>query len=194
MKPLGPEREIRYARILGMGFIAAGFLAVILGWAGTARRAAVDSQFPYLLSGGAAGIGLIVFGVGLLIVAQIRAERLKLTGQLEQMTSALTKATLAASPSASSDGQVVVGQTTYHLPDCRLVQGKEDLELVTVEAARRTGLSPCRVCMPEAAEAGEEEPAPAAVGAGNEPPSSTEIGPEAPSDLPDAESGPPGGG
>jgi hypothetical protein len=82
---LNAERQIRSARILAMVFCAAGALAIAAGWDGAARQASADSQLPYLLSGGAAGIGLLTFGIGLLIVAQMRAERRRIVGVLDVM-------------------------------------------------------------------------------------------------------------
>ena len=67
------DRQIRYARILGLCFIVAGFAAIAFGWSGAARVACPDCQLPYLLSGGAAGLGLVIVGAIALIIAQIRA-------------------------------------------------------------------------------------------------------------------------
>ena len=86
-----PDRQIRYARYLGILFCVGGFVAIGLGWNGAARTANPDSQLPYLLSGGAAGIGLIVFGVGLMLVAQIRSERRRLQEVMDLMGPAMQK-------------------------------------------------------------------------------------------------------
>jgi len=86
---LNADRQIRSARILALIFCAAGGLAIVAGWNGAARQASPDSQLPYLLSGGAAGIGLLTFGVGLLLVAQIRTERRRLMDLLEVMAVAV---------------------------------------------------------------------------------------------------------
>src|SRR5207248_998006 len=56
------DRQIRFARILGLAFIVAGFVAIGIGWSGAARVDWPGSQFPYFLSAGATGLGLI--GVG----------------------------------------------------------------------------------------------------------------------------------
>src|SRR5207302_1240073 len=57
------------------------------------RSAAADQQLPYILSGGMGGVGLITFGVGVLLVAQIRTERQKLATVLEVMALGVAKAT-----------------------------------------------------------------------------------------------------
>jgi len=143
------DRQIRFARILGLCFIAAGFAAIGFGWSGMARVACPDCQLPYLLSSGAAGIGLIIVGAGALVIAQIRASQLGFQEQVKQINQAVVRvAGLASSGGNGHKDQVVAGQSTYHRSDCRLVQGKADLERVTVETAVMSGLSPCRVCNP----------------------------------------------
>jgi hypothetical protein len=47
------------------------------------------------------------------------------------------------------DGFVVVGRSSYHLPSCRLVSGKDDQVIMTTEEAHERGLTPCRVCSPD---------------------------------------------
>jgi hypothetical protein len=146
----GPDRQVRYGRMLGLLFVAAGFAAIGFGWNGAAKTAFPDKQFPYLVSGGVGGLGLIVLGGALLLIAQSRAERIRLTEQLDHLAAALSRTSAASSESGPpADGLVVAGRSTYHRPDCRLVQGKPNLEYLTVEAAKGTGLSPCRVCDPE---------------------------------------------
>ncbi|HEX2030245.1 MAG TPA: hypothetical protein VHL78_02425 [Actinomycetota bacterium] len=149
------DRQVRYGRILGLLFAVAGFVAIGLGWNGAAKNAFFDKQFPYLISGGLGGLALVVFGIGLLLVAQVRAERAKLADQLEHLASTIGKAASAGPAGSAANGRVVAGRSTYHRPDCRLVQGKSDLDFLSVEAARGSGLSPCRVCNPER---GDEEP------------------------------------
>jgi hypothetical protein len=150
----GFDRQVRYGRILGLVFCVAGFVTIGFGWNGMAKLACPDCQLPYLLSGGAAGGALVLLGVGLLVMAQFRSERMKLTDELQRVGSIISRA-IAASPAAgtaSSNGRVVAGKSTYHRPDCRLVEGKSDLDLITVEAAKASGLTACRVCNPEQAD------------------------------------------
>lgn len=66
-----------------MAFVVGGFVGIGVGWNEMARVTCVDCQLPYLLSAGAGGLGAIVLGVGLLIVAQIRAERVRLLSRWE---------------------------------------------------------------------------------------------------------------
>ena len=47
--------------------------------------------------------------------------------------------------------RVAAGRSSYHLRDCRLIKGKPDMEIIGVQEAALRGLSPCRVCQPDAA-------------------------------------------
>jgi hypothetical protein len=144
------DRQVRSGRILGLFFCVAGFTTIGLGWNGTAKTAFVDVQFPYLISGGATGIGLIVLGVGLLVMAQLRSERIHLTDELSGLGRAVSRSSAVhASAGSSNGGKVVAGPSTYHRPDCRLVAGKTDVDLISVDAAKAGGLTGCRVCNPE---------------------------------------------
>lgn len=54
--------------VLAVGLIAGGFVAIGLGWKGTAGSLVVAGQLPYLFSGGVGGLALIVTGAGILTV------------------------------------------------------------------------------------------------------------------------------
>ena len=79
----GPARQTRWMRVLGLVIATGGGVAIGFGWAGAASKGCVDCQIPYLLSGGAAGLALIVFGVSLLLLAQIRTESRRLGDRIE---------------------------------------------------------------------------------------------------------------
>ena len=143
----GPDRQVRYGRIVGLVFCFIGFVVIGFGWNGMAKVACPDCQLPYLLSAGATGIGLIIVGIGLLIASQIRDERMKLGEQLREVGATVGKSVAATAGPAGTE-QVVVGKSTYHRPTCRLVEGKAEVELVSVDVARLRRLSPCRVCDP----------------------------------------------
>ncbi len=80
---------------LGVGLCLAGFLLVFLGWNGAASVDRVTSQFPYLLSGGVAGLCFVVLGVGMLVVQNQRADRAALQATLRDLQEALERAGLA---------------------------------------------------------------------------------------------------
>jgi hypothetical protein len=155
--------------MLGLAFCAVGFVAIGLGWNGMARVACPDCQLPYLLSGGATGIGLIIFGVGLLVMGQIRADRLRAEVHLEKVLASLGRPVsigLAAgeTPEANGQAMVVAGPGAYHRPDCTLLKGKSGLTTLSLEDAKTSGLAPCRVCNPLEEDvppsAAEDEPEP----------------------------------
>jgi hypothetical protein len=154
----GYDRQVRYGRILGLFFCVAGFVAIGFGWNGSAKSAFVDVQFPFLISGGLGGLALVFLGVGLMVMAQFRDERIRLAEHLQQVGAVISKAAAGPSGPASGD-EVVAGKSTYHRPECRLVEGKGDLDRISVEVARLQGLSPCRVCNPPGAVPDGKKPA-----------------------------------
>ena len=150
--PSQSDRQVRLGRIVGLVFCVAGFVIITIGWNGMANVACVDCQMPYLLSAGAAGLGLILFGTSLLSISSNRAERLAQDHRLQELARQLSIMGAAVETQGSPNGRVVAGKSTYHQPDCRLVKDRKDLDFITVTIAAAQGLSPCRVCNPETAD------------------------------------------
>jgi hypothetical protein len=147
------DRRVRLGRLLGLAFIVLGFVAIGKAWDGAASRNFIQQQFPYLLSGGFLGIGLIITGSMLIFMSTLRAERQILSDRYEEMAKLLSRnlsrlQVTSTNGSAGSTEQVVAGDNAYHRPGCRVLQGKEGLMKVTVEQAAAEGLGPCRVCDP----------------------------------------------
>jgi hypothetical protein len=143
---------------LGVGLCLLGFLLVFLGWNGAASRNFVPAQFPYLISGGVAGLCLVVVGVGTIVVQNQRTDRAELQKTLEQLIEAVEHAGIARSNGAAaspSSDDLVAGKDSYHRADCRLAQGRAEAEPVTVAEAVERNLEPCRVCNPPTIEADE---------------------------------------
>jgi len=147
-----------YAKLggqLGLLCVGIGLLLIGLGWNGAAGVDFVSGQIPYLLSGGAMGLALVVLGVGLIVVEHSRKNRAHLEGELRELHSAVSRLASAIASTAGTNGHgsgpgqdtVVLGSSSFHRLDCRLVGGK-DLPQSTVDAALREGLSPCRICNP----------------------------------------------
>jgi hypothetical protein len=67
-------------RLLGILFWMAGGAVITFGWMGMAELAYVDGQMPYLVSGGIAGLALILVGSTLIVAAAV-AEAAERTAQ-----------------------------------------------------------------------------------------------------------------
>ena len=131
---------------LGLLFCLAGLGAIWAGWNGAATYNDIRKQFPYLISGGIAGLALVVIGVGLMVIQSQRADRVQLEANLNELRLILERMTGVPAPNGSADlVLVVVGPNAYHRPSCRLVAGRE-LQTMTADQARAAGLEPCRVC------------------------------------------------
>ena len=137
---------------LGVVFCLAGFVLIWVGWNGAASYDLSTRQFPFLISGGIAGLCLVNIGIGLFIVQSQRAER----GRLEQNLAGLTRIleTLVevsgrVPVGTAEDGLVLAGSTAFHRPECHLVHDHPRLRTMTAEMAVEEGLNPCRACAPE---------------------------------------------
>jgi hypothetical protein len=147
------DRRVRLGRILGLAFVVIGFVIIGKAWDGAASQTIITAQFPYLISGGFLGLGLIITGSMLIFLSTIRAERQILTDRYEEMAKLLSRnlsrlQVISSNGAAGSKEQVIAGSGAYHRPGCRVLQGKEGLMNVTVEQAAAEGLEPCRVCDP----------------------------------------------
>jgi hypothetical protein len=91
-KQRGPARQTRLTRLVGLALCLAGFAAMGVGWAGAAGKDCVDCQIPYLISGGAVGLGLVGFGVGMMVMAQLRTEGRRLADRIEEWRSSAPSA------------------------------------------------------------------------------------------------------
>jgi hypothetical protein len=142
---------------LGVAVCIIGFVVIFLGWNGAASFNDVRQQFPYLISGGIAGLAMVALGAALLVIEAARAERAELQSSIEDLRRAIEglggvstngQAT-AVAPALASD-LVVAGSASYHRPDCRLVAGRDQPTLVTIADAEEQGLAACRICTPSA--------------------------------------------
>jgi hypothetical protein len=149
------DRRVRMGRFLGLLFIAAGFVIIGFAWNGAAGKNFIQGQFPYLLSGGVSGLGLIITGSVLLLIATARAERQILTDKFDEMALLLSRTLgrmqVSANGSEGGGEQVIAGSTVYHRAGCKILDGKKDLTTLSVEQAVSEGLSPCRACDPPTA-------------------------------------------
>jgi hypothetical protein len=131
---------------LGLLFCVAGLALIWAGWNGAATYNDIRKQFPYLISGGIAGLALVVIGAGLMVIQSQRADRVQLEANLTELRLILERMTGVPVTNGSTDAALVVaGPNAYHRPGCKLVAGR-DLRTMTAEQATAAGLEPCRVC------------------------------------------------
>lgn len=130
---------------IAISLAAGGFVLIILGWNGAAEVDFTQGQIPYLISGGVAGLALVLVGVALLVIHEMKQTTAHILGALERVAEAGATAT---GPTAvpGSGPTVVAGRATFHLPTCRLVIERDDLQTMSHDAALDRGLAGCRIC------------------------------------------------
>ncbi|HET7533862.1 MAG TPA: hypothetical protein VFJ83_11990 [Nocardioidaceae bacterium] len=136
---------------LGVGLCLLGFVVIFFGWNGAASTNYVPAQFPYLVSGGIAGLAVVVIGAAMIVVQNQRADRARLEEVLARLAEAVERQGLAAGAGqgiSGLGGYVVAGTTSYHQIDCGLPEAREEARVVPLEDVRSSGLAPCRVCRP----------------------------------------------
>jgi hypothetical protein len=144
---------------LGVGLCLVGFLVIFFGWNGAASSNYVPAQFPYLISGGIAGLAVVVVGSAMLVVQNQRADRARVEAVLERIAAAVERQGTGAGAAGLGPaglgmtagglgGYVVAGGSSYHLLDCQLPEAREEARVVPLEDVRTSGLAPCRVCRP----------------------------------------------
>ena len=146
---------------LGLVFCLFGFVAIFLGWNGAASYDRVPAQFPWLISGGLAGLSLVVIGAAMLVVENNRRDQAALRATLEELRLLLehspaasssnggfARPTPAAATAALPANAVVAGASSYHDPECRLVTDRPDLDVIDRSEAEARELTPCRICNP----------------------------------------------
>jgi hypothetical protein len=134
---------------LGVLYCLAGFLLIFLGWNGAASYDRVSAQIPYIVSGGLAGLALVVLGGAMLVASGNRRDRAALQASIEELRAALDReAGVVGAVAAGGTGEVMAGSSSYHRADCQLIEGQSGLTPMTAAAARTAGLEACRICSP----------------------------------------------
>lgn len=165
-----PRRRLALPKLraaaIGGGFglfvVAAGLLAIGIGWNGMAGGGGevngvpnLNAQLPWLVSGGILGLALVVFGAAMIVVHNARTDRARLEAKLDEVVAAMSRGGSAGigpaypgEPAPQLSGTYVAGGSAYHRQECRLVSGRSDVDLVTIDQATEQGLRACRVCKP----------------------------------------------
>lgn len=138
---------------LAVAMIVGGFLLIVLAWNGAAGVDFVQGQVPYLISGGLSGLSLVIGGVALLVVQEMRRSAAGVEARLDELVEIMAMSSRNQGPTGVPvDGNhVVAGRTSYHKPTCHLVAERNDLQAMSRETATDRGLAPCRICEPKAA-------------------------------------------
>jgi hypothetical protein len=137
---------------LGVLVSLAGFVVLFLGWNGAASYNRVPAQMPYVISGGLAGLGLVVLGAAFIVVERSRAERAELRTMLQDLLAAVETRGAAVVPAVSGaeapTDAVVAGASSFHRSTCHLVEGRTEAAVITRDEAVDRGLTACRICKP----------------------------------------------
>lgn len=148
---MASEKSTTY---LAVAMIGGGFLLIVLAWNGAASLDFVQGQLPYLISGGLSGMGLIIGGIALILVQEMRKSAAGVEARLDELVEIMTLSNMSQGPTAvPQDDHVVAGRTSYHRSSCHLVEERNDLQAMSRETAQERGLAPCRICEPQAASA-----------------------------------------
>jgi len=148
---------VKLGGLLGIAYCIAGFVLIFLGWNGTASNDSETAQIPYIVSGGIAGLGLVVVGAALIVAHSLRTDRVELRAAIEDLRAAIERGepVAAAASNVATSGEdapvetVVAGSDSYHRHGCAVVAGQAEAVVMSRAAAVEAGLTPCRVCKPD---------------------------------------------
>jgi hypothetical protein len=109
------------------------------------------------VSGGIAGLGLVVVGSALIVAHSLRTDRVELRAAIDDLRAAIERgegaapgAAAAPAGSVADDSETVVaGADSYHRAGCTLVVGQAQAVAMTRTEAAAAGLAACRVCKPD---------------------------------------------
>jgi hypothetical protein len=154
---------VKLGGLLGIAYCIAGFVLIFLGWNGTASHDREAEQIPYVVSGGIAGLGLVVVGSALIVAHSLRTDRVELRGAIDDLRAAIERGGAGAPASGgppqvagddSADVEsVIAGSDAYHREGCAVVAGQTAAVAMSRAEALAAGLTPCRVCSPDEAAA-----------------------------------------
>jgi hypothetical protein len=144
----------RWVLIAGAVMVPLGIALILLAWYGAAHKPLIIQQFPYLLSGGILGLGLMFTG-GLAyfgywvtrLVQENRRHTQELVAAIDRLA-ALAGEADGSAVRAGGNGTLVATATgtMLHRPDCPVVANRQGVRRVKADAP---GFEPCKICEPE---------------------------------------------
>jgi hypothetical protein len=144
----------RWLLVAGSIGVAAGFVAILLGWYGVSQTPLEFEQTPYLVSGGILGLALVIIG-GLLyfsfwLTTLVREGRVQARrtaahqDRMEVLLAELVRAQDKPGRKRSTSLVVTPNGTVLHRPDCPSTRGQ-----AITAAGPGLALPPCQLCRPE---------------------------------------------
>ena len=146
----------RWVLIAGAIMVPLGIALMILAWYGAAHKPLIIQQFPYLLSGGLIGLGLMITG-GLAyfgywitrLVQENRTNTRQLIEAIDRLAAPSSDGEVSGTRAAAAgDGALVATATgsMVHRPDCPVVANRPGVRRVK---AGTPGFEPCKICEPD---------------------------------------------
>jgi hypothetical protein len=120
------------ANYVGLALAGIGFLVIGLAWNGAAGLNHVPGQFPYLISGGLTGLGLILVGVVMLVIQTMRHDGARRVRQMADLADAVAELQAQLAPGAIEDPAL----TGEFAPRPRRAAGEALTEQIQVVPAR----------------------------------------------------------
>ena len=109
--------------LLGIAYCVAGFFLIFLGWNGAASHDREPAQIPYVISGGIAGLGLVVLGSALIVAHSLRTDRVELRASIDDLRAATER---LANSTSTVEGPTTVGGTGGFAPALRVTPPGEN--------------------------------------------------------------------
>ncbi len=126
------RQQVQPAIIAGVIVLVLGGVLVTLGWDGAASLDYVQGQFPYLLSASLPGLGLIIIGMSVLVLAVVRRDATEREAQLERLTASINELASLVGPRDPYDPAV----SGEYRPRPRVTTNGVDGDAATAEIAR----------------------------------------------------------
>ena len=143
----------RWVLIAGAIMVPLGIALILLAWYGAAHKALIIQQFPYLISGGMLGLGLMITG-GLAyfgywvtrLVQENRTNTREVVAAIDRLAALATEEDDVSAPSGNGVLLATATGTMLHRPDCPVVVNRPGVRRVKADTP---GFDPCKICEPE---------------------------------------------